>query len=197
MNKMPKKKKTTSAAPPIPPPTIAPRLLDWGIAELLLGAAGVDVDATIEVLKVVTADWLLVFVVGSGWEVLDGELVDLPVLVVVVVDDVEAVITGVGDLEVTGVDVAVVVVMSENVWAATLFWEVKVTPTGSSTPDPSVAYARFAWQATGKVVWVGSSLDITYPYSPEGSTGNALPEEMPDKSAQILRNRVLVRDWHT
>jgi hypothetical protein len=47
--------------------------------------------------------------------------VDLPVLVVVVVDDVEAVITGVGDLEVTGVDVAVVVVMSENVWAATLF----------------------------------------------------------------------------
>jgi hypothetical protein len=197
MNKIPKTKKTTSAAPPIPPPTIAPRLLDWGIAELLLGAAGVDVDATVEVLKVVAADWLLIFVVGGGWEVLDGELVDPPVPVVAVVDDVEAVIVGVGDLEVTGVDVAVVVVMSENVWAATLFCEVKVTPTGSSTPDPSAAFARFAWQATGKVVWVGSSLDITYPYSPEGSTENALPEEMPDKSAQILRNRVLVRDWHT
>lgn len=69
---------------------------------------------------------------------------DPPVPVVVVVDDVEAVIAGVGDLEVTGVDVTAVVVMSENVWAATLFWEVKVTPTGSSTPDPSVAYARFA-----------------------------------------------------
>jgi hypothetical protein len=68
------------------------------------------------------------------------------VLVVDLVDDVEAalVIAGVGDLEVTGVDVTAVVVMSENVWAATLFWEVKVTPTGSSTPDPSVAYARFA-----------------------------------------------------
>jgi hypothetical protein len=70
--------------------------------------------------------------------------VDPPVPVVAVVDDVEAVIVGVGDLEVTGVDVAAFVVMSENVWAATLFWEVKVTPTGSSTPDPSAAFARFA-----------------------------------------------------
>jgi hypothetical protein len=105
------------------------------------------------------------------------------------VEDVEAVVAGVGDLEVMSVDVTAVAEISENVWAATLFWEVKVTPTGSSTPDPSAAFARFAWQATGKVVWVGSSLDITYPYSPEGSTENALPEEMPDKSAQILRNR--------
>jgi hypothetical protein len=73
--------------------------------------------------------------------------VDPPVPVVLVMDDlddVEAVVAGVGGLEVTGVDVAEVVVMSENVWAATLFWEVKVTPTGSSTPDPSIAYARFA-----------------------------------------------------
>jgi hypothetical protein len=160
-NKIPKTKKATSAVPPIAPPTIAPRLFEWGIAGLLLGTAGVDVDATIEVLKVVAADWLLVFVVGGGWEVLDGELVDPPVPVVLVMDDlddVEAVVAGVGGLEVTGVDVAEVVVMSENVWAATLFWEVKVTPTGSSTPDPSIAYARFAWQATGKVVWLGSSL---------------------------------------
>jgi hypothetical protein len=44
----------------------------------------------------------------------------------------------------------------------------------------------------GGLTWIIS--DITYPYSPDGSTGNALPEEIPDKSAQILRNRVLVRD---
>jgi hypothetical protein len=56
MNKIPKTKKATNAVPPIPPPTIAPRLLDRGVAGLLLGAAGVDVDATIEVLKVVTTD---------------------------------------------------------------------------------------------------------------------------------------------
>lgn len=59
----------------------------------------------------------------------------------------EVVTAGVGDLEVTGVEVAaraVVVVMSENVWAATLFWEVKVTPTGSSTPGPFGVYTSCA-----------------------------------------------------
>jgi hypothetical protein len=52
INKRPKIE-IINAIPPIAPPTIAPRILERGVAGLLLGAAGIDVDEAIDVPNVV------------------------------------------------------------------------------------------------------------------------------------------------
>lgn len=92
------------------------------------------------------------------WEEDDEEIIKLKLEI----DDKEDIVE---ELDVELVD-------EENVLASSFVLDVNVTPTGSSVPTfPFGSSATsWAWQATGKVACVGSSVNIIYGKEPEGWT---------------------------
>lgn len=74
--------------------------------------------------------------------------------------------------------------VKENVCAALAAPEVKVTPTGPSSPAPFASTASCAWHAIGNWFSVGASFCRTYPYRPVVSTWNWLPR--PNLSAMAI-----------